>query len=353
MSDKDKSIDELLADFELQKKKRVQRELEELEPPKRREELIDFSKPEDETENTEKEKVKKSSRKKTDFDIKKHLSVGRQSLKKLAKAVTQKKVLMPIGAVVLVIVLAVTVPIAVKAYKQNQKIAYLKPYIEKYPDVTFPEGILEKYCDAYGADPEIYAHIKIDDINLDTMITKQHSEVPADGAVINNYVVYLDDDSLENIYKDAAACNSSSKSVSFSDLYDEYTFQVVGAFYTNTKPEDDNGYVFPYNTCEKLEPNDASTLINGIKNRFRYKSVDFDIDRSDKLLTISCPTDYREDYRFVLVCKAVDKVNAGVQAGIIPLLILLIPNIRSRESQIHISLHKNGIRTKNKIILNF
>lgn len=315
MSDKDKSIEELLAEFELQKEKKTQRELGELEPPKRREEMIDFSKPDKNEENFDSADEEKSKdKKKLNFDFKKITASIKAFFKKTAKFVLQKKVLIPLCAVILVMVLALTVPNAVKSYNYKQKTAYLKPYTEKYPDVSFPEGILEKYCDAYGTDQNTYAHIRIDDINLDTMITKKQSEVPKNGKTVSNFVVYLDDNSLEEVYKDTSAYNSSSKAVSFSDLYNEYTFQVVGAFYTNTKPEADDGYVFPYNTCEKLEPKDASNLINGIKNRFRYKAVDFDIDRSDTLLTISCPTDFRTDYRFVLVCKAVEQVNTDIQA---------------------------------------
>ena len=91
----------------------------------------------------------------------------------------------------------------------------------------------------------------------------------------------------------------------FSDLKTDYNFKVIGAFYTNTKASDDNGYVFPYNVTEQMEPSSALEFYTMLHYRFLYDTGASPI-RSDKLITISCPTSYHKDFRFVVVGVARD-----------------------------------------------
>ncbi len=66
------------------------------------------------------------------------------------------------------------------------------------------------------------------------LVDKSISAPVTDGAVTANYVVYLEDNKLEEHYKNADAYNSSSKSVTYTNWLQDYNFQVLGAFYTNT-----------------------------------------------------------------------------------------------------------------------
>lgn len=128
-----------------------------------------------------------------------------------------------------------------------------------------------------------------------------------------NYVIYLDDDSLEELYSTADSYNTSDGYVTYSDLTADYTFKIVGAFYTNTDAKDDNGYVFPYNVTEEMTVDSQNEYISRLQSRFIY-STGIDITRQDKLITISCPTDYRSNFRFVVVGvmrdDAADKLTA-------------------------------------------
>lgn len=305
MKEYNDEIEELLKEYKIQKNSRESRELAEpLEPPKRREELIDFSKPAD-------DKEKKTKPKKSSEEIAQLKQKRREKCSKIIKTIFSKKVLLPVIAVVLIAALG----FGIKYGVDYSKTSYLNPYIEKYPDVHFPSGILEKYCDIYGENPSIKGQLIISDISLDKMLTADDIEAAADGAEIWNYVVYLDDNSLEEHYKNAAAYNNSSKEIRYTDLKSDYTFQVVGAFYTNTKAEDDNGYIFPYNTTEKMTFESATSFIERLNTRFLYKVSTVDVARQDKLLTISCPTDYKEGYRFVVVCKVVDEINSDAAAA--------------------------------------
>ena len=131
-------------------------------------------------------------------------------------------------------------------------------------------------------------------------------EKSAKGARVDNFVVYLNDDSLEKYYSSVDSYNNSASGfISFSDLKTDYNFKVIGAFYTNTKASDDNGYVFPYNVTEQMEPSSALEFYTMLHYRFLYDTGASPI-RSDKLITISCPTSYHKDFRFVVVGVARD-----------------------------------------------
>ena len=322
-------IGELLESFNKQKESRDRREIEPLEPPKKRSEIIDFAKKEDQIfpnkendesventpEETKKAKAKKEPKpKKTPEQIAEEKERRKEIKGKIAlriKAIaTDKRFFIPVIAIVLIAVIAFS---SVSIVNYN-KTAYLKPYQEKYPSVQFPVGIMEKYCDDFGKNPSLQGYMKIDDISLDVTIDALNSQVLVYGAERFNYVVYLDDNKLESIYSTIDGYNNSTKKVEYTDLINEYTFEVVGAFYTNTREEDDNGYIFPYDTTEKMTLDSMNQYIDRITTRLTYKTNDGGITRTDTLLTISCPTDYKKDYRFVVVCKAVDEIKPDLIA---------------------------------------
>lgn len=281
MAEEKDEIGEILADFEVKKQNREQNVIEPLEPPVRRQDIIDFAK-EETAEKPEKAKKEK---------------------KKIV--VNKKKLFISLTAVVLVIALG----FGVFGIVNYSKTAYLKSYEKKYPDVSFPAGIMEDYCDIYGENPNSTGYLKIDDVQLETPVFSKDSEkYPMsedclEGAQVQNFVVYLNDNSLENLYKDVDSYNSNSTSgfIGYSDYYQDYTFKVAGAFYINTDEKDDNGYIFPYNVTEKMTEKSSNNYISGINNRMLY-STGVTLTRQDKLLILSCDTDYRENFRFVVVC---------------------------------------------------
>lgn len=56
-------------------------------------------------------------------------------------------------------------------------------------------------------------------------------EKSAKGARVDNFVVYLNDDSLEKYYSSVDSYNNSASGfISFSDLKTDYNFKVIGAF---------------------------------------------------------------------------------------------------------------------------
>lgn len=315
--DEKDDIGKILADFKEQKDNRDRGVIEPLAPPVRRNDSIDFAKTEEEPSEEKTEKVKKEKKsKKPELTPEEKLELQakkqerkekiKKRLTEIRKAVINKKTVTAFAAVILVIAVGVGGFFGIRAYNEASKAAYLKPYEEKYPDVDFPVGIMEKYCDLYGENPQTTGFIEIDDIKLSSPVYSEKSGTYPmsgdciDGAEAGNFVIYLEDSSIENYYKEAEAYNKSSGFISYSDLYNDYTFKVVGAFYTNTMPEDDNGYIFPYSVTEKMTNESGNEYVSRLNGSFMY-STGITLTRQDKLIVLSCDTDYHKNFKFVLV----------------------------------------------------
>lgn len=317
----EQSIDEILKSFQAQKESRNYNSDKLDMPPapiKSERQMLDFSAPVQEEEKPAKikhkkekklkkekpERQKKPKKEKISKDIKKDIS---GAIKKLLEKINIKKVIKPLVIAIVIVAVALGAVFGIKAAVTYSKTAYLKPYQQKYPDVKFPDGILEKYCDAYGEAPDAAGYIKISELNINTPVmpkTKKAypmAEKNTSGSVQKNYVIYFDDNSLEQYYKDATCYNQlASGFVEYTDFLNEYNFKIVGAFYTNTKAEDDAGYIFPYNVTEEMTEKSTKAFIDRLSSRFIY-DTGLTITRADTLLTISCPTDYRDNFRFVVV----------------------------------------------------
>lgn len=309
MAENKDEIGEILADFKEKKERQEHSVIEPLAPPVRRENYIDFAKKEEDAEISEKKKSRKEKKPAPTPEEKQAKKEERrqktkQCLEKIKTVLFNKVTLIA----VVVIALGVAGYFGISAVSEASKTAYLKPYQDKYPDVNFPQGIMETYCDIFGQNPDSQGYIEIEDIQLESPVfSKESKKYPMgedclDGAQVHNFVVYLNDNSLENLYKDPESYNSDSTSgfIKYSDYCQDYTFKVVGAFYINTDEKDDNGYIFPYNVTEKMTEKSSNNYISGINNRMLY-STGVTLTRQDKLLILSCDTDYRENFRFVVV----------------------------------------------------
>lgn len=314
------NIEDILSDFNTRKEKKEQMTAEPLAPPIKRKDLINFAKSDKTDQNSEKsgklkkeknaKKAKKPKKTQEELEKIKAHKAEKQNIKKqktkkvllkIKSAVFNKKTLIAIAVILTVIGIIFGVQYAVKASKST----YLKPYENKYPQAHFEVGMQKKYCDMIGQNPDTVGYIEIPELDLQSAVSKDstkqlHSAPCADGAKQFNYVVYLNDNRLEKIYSTIEAYNNSGGYITYSDLFEDYNFKVVGVFYTNTKAEDDNDYIFPYNVTEKMTLESSKEFVSRLRNRFIY-NTGIDITRQDTLLTISCPTNYYKDFRFVLV----------------------------------------------------
>ena len=331
MSEKENNLEKILKDLELDEvltsvKDEGDRSTESfyekpLEPPKRRASL-----PEEQNEATEEKpdkpkkpkKNKDKKRKPTMIFAKKAKSDKKQnkasaknffaSLGSKIKAVPPKakKIILIILAVILVAVVAV---IAVS----NAKTAYLKPYEAKY-GITFPKGIAEELCDAYGSDQSTVGSISVDDgdkiilsetLNALTSHTDYGTELNSEQQ-FKSVSVAQDSTNIEDEYSTAESYVDSSQKVSVSDLYGKIsTYQVVAAFYVNTNSLDDNGYVFPYNLYGDLTEDSFDEYEDKVYSRALYHT-EYDLNYNDSFLTVSTQSKVYDYCNFIILCKKTD-----------------------------------------------
>ena len=182
MSEKENNLEKILKDLELDEvltsvKSDGDRSTENfyerpLEPPKRRNSLSEEQNKTTEktTDKAKKSRKKNNNKKKKSSDAKDKKTKGKKEKRKKAglknffaflkskiKAVPPKakRIILIILAVILAAVIG-TVAIS------HAKTAYLKPYETKY-GITFPKGIAEDMCDAYGSDQSTVGSISVGD----------------------------------------------------------------------------------------------------------------------------------------------------------------------------------------------
>lgn len=191
--------------------------------------------------------------------------------------------------------------------------AYLKPYREKYPDIEFPKGIEEHHCDYYGSNPGTAGYIQIEDIGLQEYVLSDSNgknpvldKTNSRGSLDFNTVVYLTgENSLEKTYSTANGYLNSTQKITYSTLLEDYSFNVIGAYYTNSKPEDDKGYVFPYNLTKSMTAESLDAFTDRLYHKFIYNS-DYYLSNSvitsqSKLITVCAKTSFMPDFYFVVV----------------------------------------------------
>ena len=231
-------------------------------------------------------------------------------LKAFFKKYLTKQVLTVIGIIIPIPVLIVS---GIKVYNYS-KTAYLKPYIEKY-QIEYPEGILEEMCDPYGKDQSIRGKIEIEDLKFSKYVS---NIITDDNAFLENGADVGKDQhfrairfngkdvDLEGMYSTAQLFLKSSQSVKLTTLYNKEQYRVIAVYYTNTKPEDDRGYVFPYNFCGNMSEKDFEFFEDALSHKTLYDTgYEYSID--DYFLSISVPSDFMKDFRFVVVCVKTDK----------------------------------------------
>lgn len=246
---------------------------------------------------------KKSKReKKNPEDIKNQLkNIGSKAL----EVCKRKQFYIPVIAVALAIGMIFG---GVKIYDYS-KVAYLKPYEEKY-SITYPEGISEKFCDMYGKNQYTAGSVEIPDTSTkkyvfskaqnDSPYIEQHISLKRD---YQNMAIYLNRDyaDLEGSYSTAENYLDSQQIVKFSTLFNDYTYKVVAAFYTNTVAEDDAGYIFPYNVCGTMTDKSFEAYKDRIQSRRLY-DTGYNLQKSNHFLTLSVDSDFMDNFRFVIVC---------------------------------------------------
>ncbi len=199
-------------------------------------------------------------------------------------------------------------------------------------DVTFPEGMLAKYAPLYATNTDLKGWISIPafEINLPVVqgtdndyylkrnIYKKWTEygVPffdyriADNqfdTLPRNTVIYghnmRSDDLIFGMLEEYRDIDGFKRApvIECNTIYGDHLWLVCGVFISNSQPEQDNGYVFPYNFIDCSDQKFAEYIVELEKRSFYDTGVDLAV--TDKILTLStCCYDF-EDARLVVVAR--------------------------------------------------
>ncbi len=328
-NEKNKSdIDELLRDFGRQKD--AHREIfGEIEPPRRSQRQGGNSgfQSAEVSPNAQKsldKANKKSARKKTkagkksskDFkaaakDFFAALAARLKSLGKKAKIII---------CACIAAVLAVSV--AVTAVSVS-KTAYLRQYQKDYPNVDFPSGIREAFCGQYAEQSATVGKITVAGCEYSGWIlsTKSIGNAALDkncSADEPDWVttVYLPQTAnIEKAFVNAESYIKTDQSVVYSTLFNDYNYNIIGAFYVNSDAKDDGGYVFPYNTAQKMTGSSFSEFSDQLSHRFLY-STDCKLKyNKDKLIMLVGSSSVYSDFKFVAVGVLNGKTQVNAKAN--------------------------------------
>ena len=110
----------------------------------------------------------------------------------------------------------------------------------------------------------------------------------------------------------------------FDTLYRSYKFKIYAVMITNSKEEDDNGYIFNYTVPDFGSEANFTSYIAAVDERKLY-TTGVDIQPDDKLLTLSTCTYEFSDARLVIIGRM---VRDGEDASVDTTLAVANPNPR-------------------------
>lgn len=196
---------------------------------------------------------------------------------------------------------------------EEQYDAAWQELIKKYPSVSFPEGMNLKYAYLYAINPELVGWIKIPGTNLDVQVVQtvdndkylktdfygKKSRYGCPYVDCKNDAKYLDDNTIiyghhmsdglmfSNLdkYKTIEGYKESPV-IQYDTLYQTYYFKIIGAFITNSLPEDDNGHMFNYMITNFTSGDRFMSYISEVQKRSIF-TTGVDVNPDDKLLTLS------------------------------------------------------------------
>lgn len=229
----------------------------------------------------------------------------KKSFKDISKKLFSKKV-----AIVLIAIIGAAALCfgGVKVY-QFAKVAYLKPYEKQY-GIEYPIGIAKEFCDDYGKDQSLSGRLTIPDTQSESLVYSTEKDgVPllekgssvSEEQQFRSIALSSDFSDLESVYSTPDGFLKASQEVTFKTLFEEDRYRVIAAFYTNTDPADDKGYVFPYYCYGNMTEKSFKQYIDKIQSRRLY-DTGYELTPEDSILTLSVDSDTVENFRFVIVC---------------------------------------------------
>lgn len=200
-------------------------------------------------------------------------------------------------------------------------------FLSKYPNIQLPEGMMAKYAYLYAINQDLVGWLKIPNSIVDVQIVQgeyngeylktdfygnysrygcPYMDYRNDPKYLNkNTIVYGHHMSDGLVFADLKKYQSiegfqESPMFQFDTLYRSYTFKVYAVFVTNSKEEDDNGYLFNYTVTDFGSNENFMRYIAAVDERKLY-TTGVDIQPTDKILTLSTCSYEFSDARLVVV----------------------------------------------------
>lgn len=223
---------------------------------------------------------------------------------------------LPKSAVIafLAVVLFVVAAIVTLSVVHHSRTAYLKPYESTY-GIEFPKGIAEEFCDEYGRNQNLEGRLTITDTDSEIMVSNSieviipHADIGTELLSQQQFKsIHLDKKyaDLESAFADSTKFTGLTQEVKFTDIYGNTSvYQVLGAYYVTTRPQDDKDYLFMYNLYGDLTEDSFDDYKDRINSRLLYRTG-YNLSYFDKFLTLSVESDFMTGFRFVVLCRQVE-----------------------------------------------
>lgn len=200
-------------------------------------------------------------------------------------------------------------------------------FLSKYPNIYLPEGMMAKYAYLYAINQDLVGWIKIPNSMIDVQVVQTGDNATYlkkdfygnysrygcpcmdyrnDPKYLNkNTIIYGHHMSDGLVFADLTKYKTiegfqESPVISFDTLYRSYTFKVYAVLITNSKEEDDNGYIFNYTVTEFGSNEKFMEYIAAVDERKLY-TTGVDIQPTDKILTLQTCTYEFSDARLVVI----------------------------------------------------
>lgn len=199
-------------------------------------------------------------------------------------------------------------------------------------DIEFPDGMLAKYSQLYASNSDLRGWISIPAFEMNLPIVQgEDNEYYLKRNIYKKWVEYgvpffdyrIAEDQFKTLPRNTVIYGHNMRSddlifgmleeyrdidgykrapvIECNTIYGDFTWLVCGAFISNSNPEDDNGYVFPYNFIDCNDQLFAEYIKELEKRSFYDTGVDLAV--TDKILTLStCCYDFN-DARLVVVAR--------------------------------------------------
>ncbi|MGN0520202.1 MAG: class B sortase [Candidatus Fimenecus sp.] len=200
-------------------------------------------------------------------------------------------------------------------------------FLSKYPNINLPEGMMAKYAYLYAINQDLVGWIQIPNSLIDVQVVQAEDNATYlkkdfygnysrygcpcmdyrnDPKYLNkNTIIYGHHMSDGLVFADLKKYKTvegfqESPVIEFDTLYRSYKFKIYAVLITNSKEEDDNGYIFNYTVTDFGTNDKFMEYIAAVDERKLY-STGVDIQPTDKILTLQTCTYEFSDARLVVI----------------------------------------------------